>query len=136
MEDCLFCKIAHGSVPAYTVYSDDHVLAFLDIAPRAPGHTKVIPRVHAEDLAALPPGEIEPVFLAVQKVLRQLMASLNPAGVTIGVNQGSISGQTVPHLHIHLIPRFEGDGGGSVHSVVNNPPVEDLETMRQKIAFK
>lgn len=118
---CLFCAIAVRNIPAEVVYEDAHAIAFLDREPRAPGHTLVIAKTHSVTLADLPEEEVGPLFRAVQKVAAMLEKNLGAHGLTIGVNQGRVSGQAVDHLHVHLLPRFTGDGGGSVHSVVHAP---------------
>ncbi|MBI2623607.1 MAG: HIT family protein [Candidatus Liptonbacteria bacterium] len=133
MSDCLFCKIAAHAIPAYVIYEDDVALAFLDIHPKAPGHTVVIPKVHVAALAGLDGGRVGPLFLAVQRVARMARERLLAEGLTIGINEGRASGQTVEHLHVHVLPRFEKDGGGSIHSVVENPPKESLEAMQKKL---
>lgn len=125
--DCLFCKIINKEIPNYTVYEDDHVLAFLDIFPHAIGHTVVIPKMHAENLLELSESEIAPLFAAVQKVQAKLQTALQPEGFTVGWNHGQAAGQAVPHLHVHILPRWQADGGGSMHSVLpklNNPDVK------------
>lgn len=134
-ESCLFCSVAAKGIPAHVVYEDAHALAFLDIHPKAPGHTVVIPKVHAATLMDLPESEIAPVFRAVQKVAVRLRNVLGVDGLTIGINQGEVSGQTVPHLHVHVLPRFHGDRGQSIHSVVDNPPEESLDNLAKKIKF-
>ena len=131
--DCLFCKIASGEIPSQKIYEDEHVLAFLDINPLTEGHTVVIPKKHAKNILDLPVEEMAPVFLAVQRVTGMLLKALSSEGFTIGINHGKISGQAVDHLHIHVIPRYKGDGGGSLHSVVNNPPASELEDVKEKI---
>lgn len=131
--DCLFCKIAGKTIPSEVVYEDESVLAFLDIHPLAPGHTLIVPRVHSDNLLDLPDADVAKVFLSVKKVTALLAEKLAPAGFTIGINHGRIGGQLVDHLHIHVIPRFEGDGGGSLHSVVKNPPKESLSDLRRKV---
>lgn len=127
MTDCLFCSIAEGAVPAEVIYNDEHAVAFLDVHPLTRGHTLVVPRTHAENIAVLPDELVGPVFSAVARVTRMLEKALSPQGFTIGINHGRISGQTIDHLHIHIIPRYEGDGGGNVHSIVSNPPEESVE---------
>lgn len=133
MDDCLFCKIVAKKIPAAIVYEDDHVLAFLDIMPRTTGHTMVIPKVHAPNILELPDAEVGPLFGAVKHVAGMLSKALKPDGITIGMNQGRASGQEVDHLHVHLMPRWHGDGGGSIQSVVNNKPKESVEEIRKKI---
>lgn len=131
--DCLFCKIINKEIPAEIIYEDGEAVAFLDIHPRSPGHTVVLPRHHAENILDLPDEKIEGIFKAVKKVAELLNKSLMPDGFTIGINHGKVSGQTIDHLHIHIIPRWFNDGGGSVHDVVNNQPKESLEEISKKI---
>jgi histidine triad (HIT) family protein len=131
--DCIFCKIVAKEIPAEIIHEDDHVLAFLDIAPRAPGHAMVIPKVHAATILDLPDAEIKPLFSAVKKVSVKIEKAIAPDGFTIGVNHGDAAGQTVKHLHVHVIPRWKGDGEGSVHSVVNNPFEGSVSEMAKKI---
>lgn len=131
--DCLFCKIANKEVPAHVVYEDDTTMAFLDIHPRAMGHTVIIPKTHTENIITADDALTASVFLTVRKIAGILNNTLKPKGFTIGINHGSISGQTVPHLHVHVIPRYEGDGGGSIHSVVNYPSPLSLDEVVKKI---
>ncbi len=131
--DCLFCKIASKEIPSELVYEDENSFAFLDIAPMSKGHTVVIPKKHAENMIDLPMEEVGPLFTAVKKVTELLQEKLSPKGFTIGINHGRVGGQLVDHLHIHVIPRYEGDGGGSLHSVVKNPPKESVSEIRKEI---
>src|SRR3990167_7294111 len=131
--NCLFCKIVNGEIPSEKVYEDEVSLAFLDIHPMAPGHTILVPRVHAENILDLPEMVVGPLFLAVKKITGALSSALQPHGFTIGINHGKVSGQAIDHLHIHVIPRFNEDGGGSLHSIVNNPPEVPLEEIKKKI---
>ena len=131
--DCLFCKLIDKKIPAYVVYEDDHAFAFLDIMPRVTGHTMVVPKEHTPTIVALPDGEVEPLFGAVKKVAELISKNLKSDGITIGINQGRASGQEVDHLHVHLLPRWHGDGGSAIQSVVHSVPTETLENIRKKI---
>ena len=133
MKECLFCRIVDREIPVQVVYEDDHTIAFLDIVPRAPGHTMVIPKYHAPNILELPDAEVAPLFSAVKKVADLLSRKLKADGITIGINQGRASGQEVDHLHVHLMPRWKGDGGGPIQSAVNNKPKETVEEIRKKI---
>ncbi len=133
MADCFFCKIINKEAPAEIVYEDDNAVAFLDIHPKAPGHTMVIPKIHAEDILGLPEEKIGGLFRAVKRVTELLEKALEPDGFTIGINHGKVSGQTIEHLHVHIMPRWHNDGGGSVHDVVNNPLKESLKEIKDKI---
>ncbi len=129
MLNCIFCKIIAGDIPNYTVYQDDHCLAFLDIHPVTKGHVVVIPKVHAETLLDLN-GEItKEFFLGVKRALDRIEKVLSPDGFNVGWNHGDAGGQAVKHLHVHILPRWNGDGGGNMHSIVkkeSDVSVEDL----------
>jgi len=125
--DCLFCKIGQKFILAEIIYEQEHAVAFLDIHPLAVGHTVVIPKLHAETILDLPDVSINPVFQAVKRTTALLYEKLHPDGFTIGINHGRASGQAVEHLHIHIIPRFRNDGGGSIHTIVNHPSDEPVQ---------
>jgi|SRR3989344_1381304 len=134
--DCLFCKIARKELPSdVIVYENDAAMAFLDIHPLSLGHTLVIPKIHYENIITLKEDEITPLFSAVKKITEQLMKVLSPHGFTIGINHGKDAGQVVDHLHIHVIPRYLGDGGRSIHSIIQNssPYEEGLHNIAKKI---
>lgn len=132
MSECLFCKIA-DTESEHLIYQNDAAFAILDIFPRAPGHSMVIPKIHAENILDLPDDKIEKVFKAVKDVTGKLKKSLKPDGFTIGINHGKNAGQAIDHLHVHIIPRYQNDGGGSIHGVVHNPPKETLKEIKNKI---
>lgn len=115
------------------IYEDDHVFAFLDIAPRALGHTVVISKVHGRTLGETPDSEVGPLFLGVKKVADRISTVLQAEGLTIGINQGEVAGQAIGHLHVHVIPRRAGDGGGSIHTIVNNSVEANLEDIQNKL---
>jgi len=127
MEDCIFCKITKGEIPNYTVYEDEKVLAFLDIYPHSKGHTVVIPKVHAETYFDLNEDLLEHLSLGVKRTMEKIDKVLKPDGFNVGWNQGEVAGQVVPHLHVHIIPRYDGDGGGSIHSIIKNPGSKSVE---------
>jgi histidine triad (HIT) family protein len=131
--DCLFCKIADKQIAAEVIYEDGDALAILDIHPRALGHTMILSKTHADNILDLPDDKIGPVFAAVKKVTKLLKESLKPDAFTIGINNGKYSGQLIEHLHIHIIPRWQGDGGLSIHSVVDRSPKISLAEVRKKI---
>ena len=130
--DCIFCKIIKGEIPAEIVYKDDHVMAMLDVNPKAPGHTIVVPRQHIETVLDLPDDELSHFFGAVKHVTEMITKTLRPDGFTLGINHGRAAGQAVDHLHFHIIPRYHNDGGTSLHGVVDNPPKESLEGIQKK----
>lgn len=120
MDDCIFCKILKKEIPSFSILENENSLAFLDINPCAPGHTVVVPKKHKENIIELSEDEVSLLFLFVRDIVRLLKEKVRCQGFTIGVNHGSVAGQAVPHIHVHIIPRFEGDGGGSLHGVVKN----------------
>lgn len=131
MSDCIFCKILNNEIPNYTVYEDDLVLAFLDIFPHAKGHTVVIPKHHVETLFDLTDEEVGKYFLGVKKTMEKIDAILKPAGYNVGWNQNTVAGQVVPHLHTHIFPRYGGDGGGSIHSIIKKLEDVDVKTIAE-----
>ncbi len=127
MDECIFCKIIKGEIPNHTILEDDNFLAFLDIQPRAKGHTVVIPKKHAERLTDLSDEDTAGILPFVKKTAAKLQEKLSPDGFNIGWNDGKAAGQVVPHLHIHILPRWSEDGGGNMHSIVNNPGDVEVE---------
>ncbi|MFH1286278.1 MAG: HIT family protein [Candidatus Magasanikbacteria bacterium] len=132
MPDCIFCKIVGRDIPNYTVYEDNHVLAFLDINPIAKGHTVLIPKVHAETVFDLNDELEKELFPAIDHVMSILQDKLSPDGFNVGWNHLGAGGQVVLHLHIHIIPRWDCDGGGNIHSVINNPGSVSVEDVASK----
>lgn len=108
--DCIFCKIVAGEVPAHKVYEDDQTLAFLDIGPATRGHTLVIPKTHATDLLTIGSDDAAATARSTQAVARILHTTLQPDGINVIQNNGAAAGQTAFHYHVHLIPRWGGDG--------------------------
>ena len=108
MSDCLFCAIASGDHPAEIVLADELVVAFLDSRPVFKGHVLVIPRDHYETLPDLPAELVGPLFTRVQRVSAALPAALGAQGTFVALN--NVVSQSVPHLHVHVVPRTRGDG--------------------------
>jgi histidine triad (HIT) family protein len=107
-QSCAFCRIVSSEVEAYTIYEDDRTIAFLDIGPLFAGHCLVCPKQHYDTLMDVPPEMLEPLFSTTQLIARAVEHGLGAAGSLIAVNN-RIS-QSVPHLHVHVIPRRKGDG--------------------------
>jgi len=105
---CVFCGIVAGSTTASIVMRDDDVVAFLDARPLFKGHVLVVPRAHVPTLADLPAERIAPLFAAVQRVASALPAALGAQGSFVALN--NVVSQSVPHLHVHVVPRTKGDG--------------------------
>ena len=133
MKDCIFCKIAQKEIASYLVKESENFLAFLDIHPHSPGHTLVIPKEHFENLKELNENLGNEFIKIIKDTIIILSRALKTTDFTLGINEGPLAGQAVLHLHLHIMPRFKNDGGGSIHSVVYNKPEESLEEIYQKI---
>lgn len=107
---CLFCKIVAGQIPAEKVYEDDQVFAFLDIHPVNIGHTLVIPKQHHANLYETPDETLAHLMVVVKKLSAAIKGALNADGINIEMNNDPAAGQIIFHAHIHIVPRFLGDG--------------------------
>jgi histidine triad (HIT) family protein len=105
---CVFCDIVSGAATAHIVYSDESTLAFLDRAPLRAGHTLVVPRAHVDTLGDLPAEGVGPFFTTVQRIAAAVEGAMQADGSFVAINI-RIS-QSVPHLHVHVVPRNKGDG--------------------------
>lgn len=108
MEDCIFCKIAGGKIPAAKIYEDEKVISFLDIMPANKGHCLVVPKRHSQTLAEMDEEDLVAAVKAAKKVAKALSLSFG-ASFNIVMNNGKEAGQVVSHSHIHVIPRFQRD---------------------------
>jgi len=125
MAECIFCKIIDGKAPASLVFADELCVAFLDIHPLNPGHLLVVPRLHAPALADLPVGTGGRLFQVAQKLAAALRQSgLRCEGINLFLADGAAAGQEVFHLHLHVLPRFAGDGFGFKRSPGTAPQPE------------
>jgi histidine triad (HIT) family protein len=104
----VFCEIVAGTPSAHVVLEDDDVLAFLDARPLFPGHTLLIPRQHVETLPDLPAPLVQPLFAAAQRLAKAMVDGLGAEGSFVAMN--NVVSQSVPHLHVHVVPRTKGDG--------------------------
>ncbi len=118
--DCIFCKIVKGEIPAKIIQETTKSLAFMDAFPLAKGHSLVIPKNHYEKLQEIPPEENAELFETVRNVLSKVDKLTN--ATLIALHNGKDSGQEVPHVHIHLIPRSKHDSAGPVHSMFKDRP--------------
>lgn len=107
---CVFCRIASGDVPARVVHADERALAFLDAAPATRGHTLVVPRTHYRDLWDIPDDELAHVALIARRVAAAIAAAVGAPGMKLHQVSGAEAGQDVFHFHVHVIPRWDGDG--------------------------
>ncbi|HEX9503547.1 MAG TPA: HIT family protein [Patescibacteria group bacterium] len=108
--DCIFCKIIAGDIPADIIYEDNKVLAFMDIRPVSRGHALVVPKVHGADIVDTDDAAISDAILQAKRIAVAIQHALQADGFTISTNRGEAAGQTVFHLHFHIIPRYRKDG--------------------------
>ncbi|MEO5337824.1 MAG: HIT domain-containing protein [Magnetospirillum sp. WYHS-4] len=107
---CIFCKIVAGDIPCFKLWEDERTLAFMDINPANPGHALAIAKNHAPDIFSLPPADLAAAAATAQRVALALRAVLAPAGINLVQANGPAAAQSVPHLHIHILPRRADDG--------------------------
>ena len=132
MAPCVICSIIEDKIPAQKVYEDDHCLAFLDIYPAAPGHTIIVPKVHISRVEDLTPDQAQGLFYALYKILYSIRSAVGADATTIGINNGPGSGQEIPHVHIHILPRRRGDLGGIIQQL--GPGAEgDINKIAERI---
>ena len=131
--NCVFCKIVKGDIKPQKVFEDEQTLAFLDANPLAKGHTVIIPKIHVSKLENLDDEAAEALFRTIHKLITPIQKAVGTQATTIGINNGKESGQEIPHVHVHVVPRFKGDKGGSIHSIMGRRPrISQMEM--QKIA--
>ena len=104
----VFAKILRGEIPSFKVYEDDKTLAFMDVMPQADGHTLVIPKEQAEDIFSLSPAGATALIITTQKVAKAVKQALNTPGIMVAQLNGASAGQSVFHVHFHIIPRSAG----------------------------
>jgi histidine triad (HIT) family protein len=132
----VFEKIIAGELPARVVHETETTMAFLDANPLAPGHTLVVSKEPYERLRDAPPEIAADVFAVVRELAPVVEDAVGAAGTTVAVNDGAAAGQEVPHLHVHVVPRSSGDGGGPVHAAFQGPvdlPEERLDEIAAAI---
>jgi histidine triad (HIT) family protein len=132
MADCLFCRIASGELPATVVYEDENSVAFLDHRPLFPGHTLLVPRTHVETMGDLPTKLVGPYFEAAQLLARAVESAMEAEGTFVAMNN-RVS-QSVPHLHVHVVPRRKKDGlKGFFWPRTKYKSEEEIEEVKKKI---
>ena len=132
-DDCLFCRIVSGEVPATLVYVDKNAIAFLDHRPLFHGHTLLVPRQHVETLGELPAKLVSPYFEAAQTLAIAVESAMDAEGTFVAMNN-RVS-QSVPHLHVHVVPRRRKDGlKGFFWPRTKYKSVEEMEEVKRKIS--
>ena len=112
MENCIFCKIANGEIPAATLYEDENFRVILDLGPASKGHALLLPKSHAANIYDLSDEMAAKAMILAKKMATAMTAALKCDGFNIVQNNGECAGQTVFHFHMHLIPRYKGDEVG------------------------
>lgn len=129
-ENCIFCRIANGEIPTNTIYEDETFRVILDTAPAARGHALILPKDHYENLLSLPEDTAAEAIRLAGRIAARQMDRLQADGLNMIQNNGAAAGQTVPHFHIHLIPRYEKDGQ-KIGWNPGNPSAEELAEVRE-----
>lgn len=134
MSDCIFCKLANGEIPTMSVYEDEVVKVIFDAAPATKGHLLVIPKGHYENVFEIPEDVLGKAYGVAKKVAQALKDVTGCDGVNILQNNGEAAGQTVFHLHIHVIPRYKGDGV-NINWKPGEQDKEYLEDLAKKLSL-
>ena len=108
-DNCIFCKIASGEIPSYSIYEDDDFKAFMDISPASKGHTILIPKQHSDNIYEIDETVSSKLLPVATKIAKALKTELKCEGLNLLQNNGEVAGQTVFHFHMHLIPRYDVD---------------------------
>lgn len=118
--DCIFCKIIHGEIPASTILETNRSISFLDAFPLTRGHTLVIPKTHSEKIQDMSKDNAADLFELIYRTISKV--DKISGSTLVAIHNGKESGQEVPHVHVHLIPRSETDSAGPVHSMFQQRP--------------
>lgn len=131
-EDCIFCRIANGEIPSKTLYEDEAFRVILDLGPATRGHALILPKEHAADLYELPEETAAKAMVLAKKMALAMREKLRCDGLNLVQNNGEAAGQTVPHFHLHLIPRYVDDGQ-KINWVPGEPTQEELEAVYREM---
>ena len=131
--DCIFCAICEGEIPSFKVYEDEYVLAYLDINPCSKGHTLVIPKVHSAGLLDTSDEMLAVIISRVRKVAAHLKMVLPCDGFNILQNNGEAAGQTVNHVHFHIVPRYSGTDSVGVGFESKSADMAELAALAEKV---
>lgn len=131
--DCIFCKLANGEIPTNTVYEDDNFRVILDAAPANPGHCLILPKTHAADIFELDSDKVAGAHALAKKIAAAVKKAMKADGINIIQNNGAAAGQTVPHYHVHIVPRHAGDGV-QINAEGKGMSPDEFEEVRKAIA--
>ena len=131
-DNCIFCKIANGEIPAKTLYEDDRFRVILDLGPATRGHALILPKDHYADLFELPEESAGEVMKLAKKMVTKMRGKLGCEGFNLVQNNGDLAGQTVFHFHLHLIPRYKDDRAGILWKPGETTP-EEMEEIKRLV---
>ena len=131
--NCIFCKIANGEIPSKTLYEDDKFRVILDLGPATRGHALILPKDHYKNIYVIPDEMAADAMILAKKMAIKMTQALHADGFNIVQNNNEIAGQTVFHFHIHLIPRYEGDGQ-NINWVPGEMSQEELGEIKKQIS--
>ena len=131
-ENCVFCSIVKGDIPSFKIYEDELVLAFLDINPFSRAHALVVPKKHSAGLLDTDDDTLAAVVARVKKIAARIRETVKCDGFNILQNNGAAAGQTVGHLHFHIVPRY---GSGPVEFVSGSSDMQELAKLAEEIRF-
>lgn len=131
-DDCIFCRIANGEIPSATLYEDEAFRVILDLGPATRGHALILPKEHAANLYELPDDTAAATMRLAKKMAVTMREKLCCDGLNLIQNNGEAAGQTVSHFHLHLIPRYKGDGQ-NINWIPTKPAQDELEAVRKEI---
>lgn len=130
--NCIFCKIANGEIPSRTIYEDEKFRVILDLGPATRGHALILPKEHYANLFEMPEDLAADAMKLAKKVAALQKTKLHADGLNLVQNNGAAAGQTVEHFHIHLIPRYQGDGQ-TIGWEPKEPSSEELDQIRDEL---
>ena len=125
-DDCIFCRIANGEIPSRTLFEDDQFRVILDLGPAARGHALILPKELYEDLFGIPEDTAADAMRLAKRMAAKIAGALSADGFNLVQNNGEAAGQTVRHFHMHLIPRYRGDGQ-TIGWTPGEPSAEELD---------
>ena len=131
-DDCIFCKLANGDIPTNSIYEDERFNVILDLGPATKGHALILPKDHADNLFELPEDTAAEAMKLAKKLGKEIVDKLGAQGLNLVQNNGAVAGQTVNHFHLHLIPRYDGDGQ-SILWKPTSPSSEELASVKEAL---
>lgn len=129
---CVFCKIVNGDIPSFKIYENDYVICFLDINASSKGHTLIVPKKHFDNIFDIDEEYSTEIMKAIKVVTNKLKEKLHVENVNIINNSGELAGQTVMHIHFHVIPRYKNDGI-VISPKQNEPNFDELKAIQNQI---